>query len=48
MDMPWLNHWPLTTKTQVHAQAVHVGFMVDKVALGQISFKVLQLSCQYH
>jgi hypothetical protein len=34
---------PLTAKAQVRAQ-VHVGFVVDKVALGQVFLRVLLFS----
>jgi hypothetical protein len=29
-------------------KSVHVKFVVDKVALVQVSLQVLQFSCQYH
>jgi hypothetical protein len=32
---------PLTVEAQVHAQVVHVEFVVDKVALGQVFLRVL-------
>jgi hypothetical protein len=35
---------PLTAESQVRAGSVHVGFVVDKVALGQASLRVLRFS----
>jgi hypothetical protein len=37
---------PVTAEAQVRAGLVHVGFMVDKVALEHIS--LLSFCCQYH
>jgi branched-subunit amino acid transport protein len=34
-----VNRWPLTAETRVH-----VGFVVDKVALGQVFLRVLPFS----
>jgi hypothetical protein len=31
-----LSHQPLTTEGQVRAQVSHVGFVVEKVAMGQV------------
>jgi hypothetical protein len=36
-----VSRWPLTAKARVRA---HVGFVVDKVALGQVFLRVLRLS----
>jgi hypothetical protein len=33
--MPWLKRWSLTAEARVRAR-VSVGFVVDKVALGQV------------
>ena len=35
---------PLTADARVSAGSVRVGFMVDKVALGQVSLRVLRFS----
>jgi hypothetical protein len=39
---------PLTAVAWVCAQVNPVGFVVDKVALGQVFLRVLQFSHQYH
>jgi hypothetical protein len=41
---------PLTAEVRVHPRSVHVGFMVDKVALGQVFPRVLRFSppCQFN
>jgi hypothetical protein len=39
-----VSRWPLTVVTQVHAQVNPVGFVVDKVALGQVSLQVIRFS----
>jgi hypothetical protein len=33
---------PLTAEAQVHAGSIHVGFVVDKVALGYVFLRVLR------
>jgi hypothetical protein len=33
---------PLTAETRVRAGSIHVGFVVDKVALGQVFLRVLR------
>jgi hypothetical protein len=35
---------PLTAEARVRARSVHVGLMVDKVALGRIFLRVLRFS----
>jgi hypothetical protein len=35
---------PLTAEARVRSRVVHVGFMVDKVALGQVFLRVLRFS----
>jgi hypothetical protein len=35
---------PLTAEARVRAWSIHVGFMVDKVALGQVFIRVLRVS----
>jgi hypothetical protein len=39
-----VSHWPLTAETRVRPWSIHVGFMVDKVALGQVFRRVLRFS----
>jgi hypothetical protein len=39
-----VSRWPLTAAAWVRAQANPVGFVVNKVALGQIFLRVLRLS----
>jgi hypothetical protein len=39
---------PLTAAAQVRVQVNPVGFVVDKVALGQVFLRVLWFSHQYH
>jgi hypothetical protein len=34
---------PLTAEARLRAWSNHVGFMVDKVALGQVSLRVLRV-----
>jgi hypothetical protein len=34
-----VSHWPLTTEARVRARSVHMGFMVDKVTLGQVFYE---------
>jgi hypothetical protein len=36
--------WPLTAAAWVHAQVNPMGFVVDKVALGQVFLRVLRFS----
>jgi hypothetical protein len=36
--------WPLTMEARVRARLIHVGFVVDKVALGQVFLRLLWLS----
>jgi hypothetical protein len=36
--------WPLTAEARVRSGLVHVGFVVDKVALGQAFPRVLRFS----
>jgi hypothetical protein len=43
-----VSHRPLTTEAWVRAQVNPVGFLVDKVALGQVFLRVIQFSRQYH
>jgi hypothetical protein len=38
-----VSHWPLTA-----FGAVHVGFVVDRAALGQAILRVLRFTRQYH
>jgi hypothetical protein len=33
---------PLTAEARVRPESIHVGFMVDKVALGQVFLRVLR------
>jgi hypothetical protein len=35
---------PVTAEARVHPFSVHVGYVVDKVAVGQVSVQVLQFS----
>jgi hypothetical protein len=35
---------PLTAEARVRARSIHVGFVADKVALGQVFFRVLRFS----
>jgi hypothetical protein len=37
-----VSHRPLTAKVRVPDRSIHVGFVVDKVALGQVSLRVLR------
>jgi hypothetical protein len=39
-----VSRWPLTTEARVDPGSVHVGFVVDKVALGQVFPRVLRFS----
>jgi hypothetical protein len=39
-----VSHQPLTAAAWVRAQVIPVGFVVDKVALGQVFLRVLQFS----
>jgi hypothetical protein len=34
--------WPLTAEVRIRARVIHVGFIVDKVALGQVFLQVLR------
>jgi hypothetical protein len=34
--------WPLTAEVRIRARVMHVGFIVDKVALGQVFLQVLR------
>jgi hypothetical protein len=43
-----VSRWPLTVAAWVHAQVNPVGFVVVKVALGQVFLRVLRFSRQYH
>jgi hypothetical protein len=36
--------WPLSAETGLIPGSIHVGFVVDKVALGQVSLQVLWFS----
>jgi hypothetical protein len=36
--------WPVTTEAQVNPRSVHVGFVVDRVTLGQVFHQVLWFS----
>jgi hypothetical protein len=45
--MPGLKRWSLTAEARVRAR-VSVGFVVDKVALGQVFMSSLVFPCQYH
>jgi hypothetical protein len=42
------NPWPLSAEVKFSPRSFHVGFVVGKVAMGQIFLQVLQLSHQYH
>jgi hypothetical protein len=35
-------------RSRFSPRSVHVGFLVDRVALGQLSLRVLRFPCQYH
>jgi hypothetical protein len=39
-----LGRRPLTAETRVRSQAVHVGLMVDKIAVGQVFRRTLRFS----
>jgi hypothetical protein len=39
---------PVTAEARVRARVTHVGFVMDKVALGQVFLRVLWFSRQYH
>jgi hypothetical protein len=39
---------PLTAEARVCPGSIDVGFVVDKLALGQIFLQVLRFPCQYH
>jgi hypothetical protein len=39
-----VSRWPLTAETRVRSRSVHVEFVVDKVALGQVFPRVLRFS----
>jgi hypothetical protein len=39
-----VSRWPLTAETRVRAGSAYVGFVVEKVALGQVSIRVLWFS----
>jgi hypothetical protein len=40
---------PLTSEARVYARSVHIGFLMDKVALGKYFIRVFQFfPCQYH
>jgi hypothetical protein len=41
------NCWPLIMEVLPQSQVVHVGFMVDKVALVYVALQVLWFPCQY-
>jgi hypothetical protein len=45
--MPWLR-WLVASFSLRRPGSVHVGFVVDRVALGQFFLRVLQFSHQYH
>ena len=38
------SHWPITTVDQVQMWTLHIGFVVDRVALGQVFDQVLWCS----
>jgi hypothetical protein len=39
-----VSRWPLTAEARICIQTVHVGFVVDKVALGQVLLRFLRYS----
>jgi hypothetical protein len=39
-----VSHRPLTTKTRIRVRVNHVGIVVDKVALGQVSLRISRFS----
>jgi hypothetical protein len=41
-----VSHWLLTTVARVRIRAEHVGFVVDKAALGQVFSEYFHLPCQ--
>jgi hypothetical protein len=43
-----VSRWSLTAKARVDPESVHVGFVVDKVALGQVFSEYFGFSCQFH
>jgi hypothetical protein len=38
------SHRPLAAEVRVRAWSIHVGFVMDKVALGQVFLRVLRFS----
>jgi hypothetical protein len=43
-----VSRWPLTAESWFAPRSVRVGFMVDKVGVGQAFIEILGLPCQHH
>jgi hypothetical protein len=51
MAVPWIRQLVANLPTQRRGLTPvpgHVGFVVDKVALGRVFLRVIQFYCQYH